>query len=305
VGEYIRQYGPTIDIKSIKAIKEAKSRALAQTGEEGAGEDPVYEVKLSCPVCNKDGVIYYELRAKSQQMSQNRFLVPVYQGIAGFKSVDYTMLAAAVCPRCLFASPDKKDFNRTTVGPEGQSKTQIISNVVMGLQEKIGERKAILRSITNYEDYFKRPRPLDVALATYRLSMSRASVEAWYEQPYSLYKMGAYALRIAKIMKAAGVDNREILREALGYYEEAFRASNCPAEELEMQVIYTIVALALKLKEDKRAHSYIAVFTNLANTRSAEMRQNPKLTTVTIDKWADKAKWLWESRDMDDLFTNE
>jgi uncharacterized protein (DUF2225 family) len=215
------------------------------------------------------------------------------------------MLAVTICPRCLFASPDKKDF--TYVGFTGQSETksQLAHNILMTLQEKIGERKGLLKSGCDIESYFDKNRTREAAIDSYRLAIARAKVEAWYEQPYSLYKLGAYSLRIAKIIKDALLDNREMLRQALEFFEEAFKTSNCPSEEIEMQVIYTIVALHLKLGDQKKANSYIGVFGNLHNARQEEMRTNPRLNTVTIDKWADKAKYLWEDRDMEDLFAEE
>jgi uncharacterized protein (DUF2225 family) len=304
VNEYIRQYGPAIDIKNIKSVKESRRRCAAEQ-DEGDGQDPIYEIKLSCPVCNRDDIVCYELRAKSQQILQNKFLVPRYEPAPGYKKCEYSMLAVTVCPRCLFASPDKKDFIRQDSAQQNTVKSQLTSNVIMTLQEKIGERKAILKYISNYEEYFKRPRFDDAAIASYRLAMARASVEAWYEQPYSLYKMGAYALKIAQIIKAGNGDNREVLREAAGYYEESFRTSNCPTEEIEMQVIYTIVALLIKLGDLKKAGSYLTVFSNLHNSRLTEMKSNPALNTVTIGKWTDRAKRLWEDREMTDLFKEE
>jgi hypothetical protein len=175
----------------------------------------------------------------------------------------------------------------------------------MTLQEKIGERKSLLKSIIDYASYFSRPRSDDAAIHSLRLSMMRANVEAWYEQPYSYYKLGSYALRIAKIMKDAQRDNREILREALGYFEEAFRTSNCPSEDIEMQVVYTMVALHLKAGDQKSANSYIGVFSSLKNQREAEIRENPSLTITAITKWGDKAKTVWEDRDMEDAFKDE
>jgi uncharacterized protein (DUF2225 family) len=300
VNEYIRQYGPTIEIKHIKILKEAKSKTLVAP-EEGDGDDPIFEIKLICPVCNRENIPCYELRAKSQQILKNKFLVPSYQGASGYKTTDYSFLSVTVCPRCLFASPDKKDWSRQ----ESDSKSQLPGNVIMTLQERIGERKAILKSVSDVEGYFKRPRTIDAVIAGYNLAKARASVEAFYEQPYSLYKMGAYTLRIAKIVKDTGSDNREILREALGYYEETFRTSNSPSEEIEMQVIYSIVALCLKLEDPKKANSYLGVFTNLLNDRVREMKDNPKLNTILIGKWSDRAKQLWEDRDMPDLFKAE
>ena len=304
VNEYIRQFGPAIDMKHIKAIKENRLRSV-RVIEEGVGDDPLFELMLECPVCGRKDIPSYELRAKSQAITQNKFLVPIYQGASGFKTVDYTMLGVTVCPRCLFASPDKKDFNRAAVNHGPETKTQLLSNVLMTLQEKIGERKALMKSVTNFEEYFKRPRIDEAAIMSYRLAVSRASVEAWYEQPYSLYKQGAYTLKIAKILKDGGNDNAKVLRETLEFFEEAFRTSNCPSEEIEMQVVYTIVALNIKLGDCKKGNSFIGVFSNLHNSRATEMKTNPKLNLMTIDKWADKANRLWEDREDPDVFKNE
>jgi uncharacterized protein (DUF2225 family) len=299
VNEYLRQFGPTLDIKHIKAIKEARAKAVS-TAEEAQGRDPVFEIKVTCPVCGLDDIPCYELRAKSQQILKNRFLVPTYQGASGYKTLDYSLIAVTVCPRCLFASPDKKDWCR-----QEEAKSQIPANAIMNLQEKIGERKALVKTIANVAAYFSRPRCLDTAIASYQLAISRARVEAWYELPYALYKLGAYSLRIAKIIKDSKGDNTQPLRDALGYYEEAFRTSSCPSEEIEMQVIYAICALSLKLGDQKKAHSYISVFANLHNSRAVEMKEDPKLQTTIIDKWAERAKLLWEDRDREDLFKDE
>lgn len=306
VDDYIRKYGHTIDIKHIKAIKEKReSGTRTENGDNDTGQDPVYEITVKCPVCNYAKISCNELRAKSQQILPNKFLIPTYNGACGFRTVDYNMIAVTVCPNCLFSSPDKKDFSRNGLHGQAEIKSQIAHGILMVLKEKIVERKALLGSITDYVNYFKRPRSVESAINSYKLAMARAKAEAWYEQPYALYKLGAYTLKIAKILKDSGKENRAQLIEALEYFEEAFRTSNCPLEDLEMQVIYTIVALNIKLSDFKKANSFLTVFSNLINARMAEMKENPKLNTVTIEKWADRAKFLWEERENLDLFREE
>ena len=72
-----------------------------------------------------------------------------------------------------------------------------------------------------------------------------------------------------------------------------------------MQVLYSIVALYLKLGDKKSANSYIGVFSNLKNNRKAEMKEDQKINTIAIEKWEGKAKYLWEDRDEEDLFKDE
>lgn len=306
VNEYIRLYGPNIDIKNIKTIKEKKTHNTSDSERSPDVEhDPIYEINVKCPVCNQVNISCYELRAKSLQVLLNKFLVPTYQGTSGFDTVDYNLLAVTVCPRCLFASPDKKDFSRIDANGHSEIKSQLGHSILLSLQEKIGERKAVLGPVTDYQKHFKRPRSTDSSIDSYKLAISRAKIEAWYEQPYALYKIAAYNLKIAKIMKDNNIDNRDQICEALNYFEEAFRTSNCPSEEIEMQVIYTIVALCIKIGEFKKANSFLAVFTNLKNARAAEMRENPKLNSIAIEKWESRAKILWEDRECPDIFKNE
>jgi len=306
VDDYIQQYGPTIDIKHIKAIKEKREPdTRTENNDDDSGQDPVYEIKVKCPVCFYPRIDCNELRAKSQQILPNKFLIPIYNGACGFRTVDYNMIAVTVCSKCLFASPDKKDFCRSGLQGQAEIKSQIAHGILMALKEKISERKSLLGSVTDYLNYFKRPRSVEAAIDSYKLAMARAKVEAWYEQPYSLYKLGAYTLKVAKILKDSGRDNIEQLKEALEYFEEAFRTSNCPVEDLEMQVIYTIVALNIKLSDFKKANSFLTVFGSLINTRKEEMKENPKLNTVTIEKWEERAKFLWEERENPDLFKDE
>jgi uncharacterized protein (DUF2225 family) len=297
VEEYIRSYGPGIDIKNIKAIKEKNSRTRLCREEALDGKDPMFEIFVTCPICNRENITCYELRAKSQQIQQDIFLIPSYQGANGYGTIDYTFLAVTVCPRCLFASPDKKDFIRQSTGTVGEKKSQLTNNAIITLQEKIGERKGILKRISEPESYFRRPRSYDAAVDSYRLAISRAKVEAWYELPNAMYKMGAYSLRMAKILKQSGEDHTVLIKDGLRNFEDAFRTSNCPSEDIEMQVLYEIVALLLNQGEHNKANNYLAVFTNLKNNRKLEMASNPQLNCNTIDKWMDRAKRLWEDRD--------
>jgi uncharacterized protein (DUF2225 family) len=297
--EYIRRFGPKLDIKNIKQIKDSKK---AQTREdEGAGKDPIYEIKLKCPVCNTDDVIGYELYGKSQAMTFNKFMVPVYEGAMGFRTINFSRLAVIVCPRCLCASPDKKDFIALSSIAKSNI-SQLPPNTLMTLQERIGERKALLKSVSDPKSFFRRPRTDDAAILSYRLALLRASVEAYYEIPYAYYKMGAYCLKIAQIFKNSGGNNEEHLKEALDFYSDAFRLSNCPSEDIEYQTIYTIIALQMRLGNDSKAASYIGVLDRIESDLKKKMREDPKVTLTYIDKWLRIAKTLWEDRSNPDLF---
>ncbi|HON12239.1 MAG TPA: DUF2225 domain-containing protein [Chitinispirillaceae bacterium] len=293
VEEYLRQFGPSAGNQNAKSSYNLRRE----------DEDPIYEIKLTCPVCSKKGIISYELKSKSQTIVLNKFLVPIYTGRPGFKTVDYTLLAPIVCPQCLFASPDKRDFAR--ISESDQIKSQIPDSVITKLQESTDKRKNLLKPETDPMTCFKRPRSAAAAIDGYNLSLARAKVEAWFNLPYAQFKMGAYCLRIAKILKDGGHDNMEILNNAIKFFEEAFRLSNCPLEEFEMQSVYLLVALNLKIGDQKKASSYLNVFNNLQSQRLLEMEEDPSLNCNTINKWRDKARYLWEDRDDPELFKDE
>jgi len=304
VNEYIRRFGPVIDIKNIKAIKEEKESARNETpsAAEEKGIDPIFEITVSCPVCNYETITGYELKAKALQITENFLLQSNYKGAMGHQTVDYDRLSVIVCPRCLFASPDKRDFTTLNKITNKMVPSQISSNTLLTLQEKIGERKAALPGGIRAETFFKRPRSLDSAVLTYRLAALRAKVEAFHELPNALYKLGSYNMKIAKLLRQKKEDEVPALQEALDYFVECFQNSNTSSDVLEYRTLYTIVALYLRLGEEKKGHTYIGVFDKLRTDLKAEAQKDPSVNTTTIEKWIEKAKYLWEERERTDLF---
>ncbi|MBL8028642.1 MAG: DUF2225 domain-containing protein [Fibrobacteres bacterium] len=303
VSEYIRRFGPTIDIKNIKLIKENESTDAVKEGDgPSEGADPIFESLLICPVCNKDNIVSYELKAKSQQVVENRLLQQEYLGAMGHKSVDYDNLAVSICPRCLFASPDRKDFSSISKITGKPVPTQIPQNPILTLQEKIGERKSLVAGIANPEDFFKRPRKPDASILSYKLAGMRANVEAYHELPNSLYKLGFYYIKMAKLIKRKGEDDSAALRDALGYFEECFKNSNSSGEATEYKVLYMIIALNIRLKEDRKAQPFIAAFDKIRTELAAKSKTDPKINLSSVDMWLNKAKNIWEDRERNDLW---
>ena len=309
VREYIRQYGPVIDAKNIAELNQEMARRSRRREEKGEeGQDPIFSISLTCPVCSQSEVVGYELHAKSQAVSQNKFLVPVYRGTSGYRTVDYTLLSVAVCHRCLFASPDKKDFSRPATNKANEVKSQLGSNTIITLQERIGERKRIVNGITNYRAYFERPRIDQAVLDSYRLAITRAKAETWHELPYSYFKLGSYLLRIAKILKDMEKNTSETLQSALTYFEESFKRSECPSEEVEIQVMYLIVALSAKLGEHKKAKIYTSAFKSLyVNNKEREKKPAAENAAAPglIALWKDKIEFVRDSLDDPAYFKDE
>jgi uncharacterized protein (DUF2225 family) len=320
VKEYLKQYGYNINAKNINEIKYGgkggKSAPLpkpAPAAHPVAAKpaappvpeqmDPVFETTVNCPVCEQQKIRCYELRAKSQQIIQTVFLVPIYAGTKDYFQVDSTRLAVTVCPQCLFASPDKKNFNYPSVVGDGEEKSTLAIGVIANMRNNVEERKALLPAAVNNPDYFKRERSVEVAIESYRLAMARANEEAAIMQPYGYFKLGSYALKIAYMLKVNGKDDTAVLTDALKFVEKSFSRSECTNEELEMQVLYLNVALNIRLGDLTKANSYLNAFAKLLTDRAEQMKRNPSLTTQWIQKWQDKAKYLWEERENPEYFT--
>jgi uncharacterized protein (DUF2225 family) len=235
-------------------------------------------------------------------MVQTPLLVPVYSPAKGFKAADYSRLAVAVCPKCLFASPDRKNFNYMSFTGNHEEKSSLNMSVIISLKDKIDETRALLPDAVGNESYFRRERSMKVAIESYRLAMARAKAEAELSQPYGYFKMGSYLLKIAYIMQCEGVDDSEALREALGHFESSFAKSECQTDELEMQVVYLLVTILIRLGDLTKANSYLSVFGKLMAERQEAMKKNPSLNTQWIEKWQDRARYNWEERDNPDYF---
>jgi uncharacterized protein (DUF2225 family) len=260
-------------------------------------QDPVFTTSVNCPICGHPGIECYELRAKSQQVVQTTFLVPVYSGATGYKTVDYTRLSVTVCPMCLFASPDRKNFNYPSFTGNREEPSSLPASVLLSLKDKMEEHKLLLPEALGNVDYFKRERSAQVAIQSYRLATARAAVETELGQPYGYFKMASYALKIAYIMKCEGQDDTGPLTEALNLFKTSYEKSECPSDELEMQVVYLIVVLFIRLGDFSQANVYLNSFSKLMADRTEAMKKNPALNTKWIEKWQDKARYMWEERE--------
>ncbi|MDR0331137.1 MAG: DUF2225 domain-containing protein [Chitinispirillales bacterium] len=283
----------------IAAQSKGPSKAVEVPAED---QDPVFATTVNCPICGYNGIVGYELRGKSQQVVQTPLLVPVYTGASGYKTVDYSRLSVIVCPKCLFASPDRKNFTYPAFTGNREEPSSLPVGVILSLKDKTEERQKALPAALNDIAYFKRERSAQVAIESYRLATVRAESEAELTQPYAYFKMGSYALKIAYIMQCEGQDDTAVLKEAIAHFEKSYLQSECTSDELEMQVVYLMVVLSIRLGDFNKGNSYLTAFGKLLNERIEAMKKNPSLNTKWIEKWQDKARYMWEERENPDLF---
>jgi uncharacterized protein (DUF2225 family) len=300
VEKYLRVFGPRLDMNNIAKLKQDVLKSV-QEGSANDKDDPTYQIKVKCPICNQVDIICYELKAKSLAAAPDRFLVPRYKGVKPFRTINYSLFSVTVCPACLFASPDKKDFVTFSVQVRAENKSQLSPFVLDELRKKVDERKKLVNA-ADFVRFFAHPRSVEAAIAGYRLSVHRALVEAGLETPLAWYKAGMYTLKMALLSRDSGKDDQPFLKDAADYLAKSFRNSELKNPELEYQLVYLLSALFLRLNDQTQCQSYMGVLEKWKGEQEKASKDNPAINTAHVVRWLDKAKELWTDREVPDLW---
>ncbi|MDB5103781.1 MAG: hypothetical protein JWP91_1470 [Fibrobacteres bacterium] len=300
VEKYLRVFGPRLDMNNITKLKQDQLKS-GQGGSTGEKDDPTYQIKVKCPICSQADIICYEIKAKSLASAPDRFLVPRYSGVKPFRTINYSLFSVTVCPSCLFASPDKKDFITFSVQVRAENKSQLSPFVLEELRKRVDERKKLVTA-ADFTQYFAHPRSADVGISSYRLAIHRALVEATLETPLAWYKAGMYSLKIALLTRDAGRDDTPFLKDAVNYLAKSFRNSELKNPELEYQLLYLLAALFLRLEDQTQCQNYLGVLEKWRSEQEKAAKDNPAVNSAHVTRWLDKAKELWTDRELPDLW---
>lgn len=298
---YLRTYGPRLDMQHVAKVKQSQFKTPAE-GASGDNGDPTYQIRVKCPICNQNDIICLELKAKSLTITPDLFLAPRFQGVKGFRPINYTLAAVTVCPACLFASPDKRDFITFSVQTRSENRSQLGPFVLDEMRQKVEERKMMIAPIADFAAHFKHPRSVEAAIHSYRLSIHRALVEASLETPLAWYKAGMYGLRIALMQRDAGKADDAILKESADYLAKSFRNSELKVPEMEYQLLYLLSALYLRLGDQAQCQAFMGVLDKAKAELSKREKEDPTVSTTHVEKWLEKAKDLWTDRESPDLW---
>jgi uncharacterized protein (DUF2225 family) len=302
VETYLRTYGPRLDMNYVAKVKAAHQKTASGDGAAGENGDPTYQIKVKCPICNQNDIACHELKAKSLTVVPDRFMAPRYQPVKGFRPLNYGLAAVTVCPSCLFASPDKRDFVTFSVQARAENKSQLGPFVLDELRGKVEERKMLLAPVSDFTAHFKQPRSVAAAIDSYRLSIHRALVEASLETPLSWYKAGMYGLRIALLQRDSGKADDAILKDSADYLAKSFRNSELKTPEMEYQLLYTLSALYLRIGDQAQCQAYLGVLDKTKADLAKREKEDPTVNTTHVEKWLERAKDLWTDREQPDLW---
>lgn len=318
VDTYLRLYGSKIDLKAIQNVRTQvliaafnpesvsnigvmeEEAATPKKITKGGEESPVYSIDLGCPSCKQKGIPHQELRAASLLVKHDPFLAPVYFSTGKYHNLNYLTCAVAVCPRCLFASPDKADFVQFDLSRRQFVQSQIPPAVIKEVHDAWPARRVLQENVVpERPDFFQCPRPYNVALLSYRLADMRAAIEAENKIPFSTYKRANYWIRMALLQKQSGKEENPMLEKALQHFKAAFYLSDFPSSAAEFQSCFIIFSLYLRFGQLKEAREYISVLEQ--SKKHIGERKEPNAAKV-LDHWLDRCKKRWEDKENPDLW---
>lgn len=307
VETYIGRYGFRIDGQKTEALK-AEFESIRKASleemqiEETASDDPVFNVFLKCPACYLARIPSYDLKAKSLQILTDRFGMPHFRKTSRFQEVDFNLLSVTICPQCLFASPDKRDFIGRDPARGGEIPARLHQGDLAVILAAADERSNWLadQKLDIIQDLMVRTRTPAAGIAAYELAIMRSRIEFSRNVPFSVYKSGGYTLKQATIASTYEMDPVPYYEKALQHYLTCFERSNAPGFQFDGQVLYLIIALALRLGNLDVAGSYLAV---LDRTKArVEIANVDAQTRQVFDRWYNSAREIWSDRENPDLF---
>lgn len=313
---YLRVYGTKIDNKAIQDIKRQvlavgfKPDMVAQIAAHKddvaipqkmrATESAVYTIEIGCPCCRQKGIKHQELRAASLAVKYDAFLAPVYFQSGKYEALNYLTCAVAVCPRCLFASPDKGDFVQFNLTKRQFVQSQVSPGVLSELHDSWPQRKELQESLVPGQiDFFACPRPFPVAMLAYKLADFRAMIEAESKVPFAIFKRANYWVRLSLLARQSGEDGMPELEQALEFYKNAFYLTDFPSSAAEFQACFVLFSIYLRMGKLKEARDYIGVL-ELSKKNIAD-RKDPNAARI-LDHWLESAKRRWEDKENPNLW---
>lgn len=317
VDSYIHQFGTEINMKNIQAIREQFAantgsssgtsealtkpnytpEALAEPVLDSALESPIYSVLVDCPVCKLWSLNSYELKAKALTVENDPFFAPVYSSTGRFQPVNFLTASITVCTRCLFASPDRKDFVQYNKLRRQTDPSQIPPNVLSELQENTPQRLALKETMGIGEELFKIPRSFAAAALSYQLADMRAAHEVAGKVPTAFYKRGSYWVRIALLRRQSKMDDTSALEQAVLHYQQAFMHSDFPTNALEYQTLYLLFTLLLRLGRQKEARDYLTVLDKTRQELEKSNAPTAQSNLTVLKKWIEMGRNRWEDRE--------
>lgn len=298
VNLYIEKFGTNLSIANINLVREEYKDFLEK---EAKAVDSLFVSELTCPICGCEDLKHQELKAKSQIISNDAFMIPIYKPVDGFRAVNYSLYSVTVCPKCFYASPDRKDFKNFSMTTRSWVDAKLSAITKSELVDSMAERMSIVEEEGDVGvGLFAMPRTVESAILAYKLAIERANVETRNKEKSAWTKKGYYWGKIALLVRQSGGKYDSYLEEMAKCFEQSFFYSDFPSVAVEYQTLYVLSALQLYLGERKECRRYMAQLDSIKAEYKNGIRNDR--SQGVLESWIDKCQRLWEAREDEDLW---
>lgn len=264
---------------------------------------PLLLYEVECPVCFKDKLKFYTLRAKSLPNRPNVFEVPVFEQSPKYEYVDFNELSHNVCPHCYYTASRKADFNSVDQSTGRRVFAETKPGIITHWQNNPKEVSAAILDCFVNDKSFLHPRTSEGVIASYKLAIYKATLEINYKLPYALYKRAKNYLKLYCIHNKYYKNFQdEYLLMAAADLEEVFKLSDFPDRAYEYEVCYLLTAIYIRTKQEGKAGSFIKILDMTKGELIQKSKDNPSINFQDINKWLTKAKTLWQSKNEEDVW---
>lgn len=255
-------------------------------------KDPIYEVPQKCPVCSFETFYAYRLLSKTQMISLDDLLMEVYEGIRGYKTVDYNKLKVIVCPRCFYASERDSDFISLSTSAIKREFKEMKHALKKDLNSEIETRKSLIEKYGLDGNSFGKDRDYKVAMVSYLLAALCSEIKAKFGVEKSHRDTGLYYLKAAKMGELAGETVEEV--DKLLYKTSDALKKSYEIEELDVnslaEVFYLIIYANLVSNRHDEARTFLGHFDSYRRRLHNVQRKQGGVSTAKIDNYYEKIR---------------
>lgn len=277
---------------------------MAKPMQKKMDEPPYYTVLVRCPICQYSPIPFVLPKAKCRNVFFDRFMMAHYTSLAGYTEFDWSSYEITVCPNCYFASPEKTDFITKNWTGNGELPSQL-SQIQ---KEKFALAKAHALSIVSDKAGDKKvfviPRSEEVVQVAFDLAIFKSIIDDKIGLDLGKYRIASYYLKKASIRGLSSSQSEKWLQNSARIYEEFFTTKLMENPEIEFQTLYRLMALNLYLKKFEESFRYFEQFAEIREREIQRGQKEDESYIRCLDKWQEKAKYLWEDREREDLWSS-
>ena len=231
-----------------KTLNAAASRDEIEEVLTGDPTQP-YDVQIKkCPICAYDQVKLFVPKKDAFEEDWTHGLYPHYHAKGEFQEWDFIKTFVTVCPSCLFASIDSKDFHHKNSKEPFQYKLDAKKILALGISSR---KKIVGRDADEFILQFDNPnRSLTQVINSYTLAEKCANGLVLGDKESAYFEVGFCRLMLAVLQKDQFA---HMSQEALNIFIDQLKTPSIPPG-LIAKTYYFIIALHLALEQSLAAN---------------------------------------------------